>query len=343
MRVPFSLFADRLAERVARLEQHPRSSPPIWEERPYAISEPLPPIQGLLANAVGPDRRAWMSHLRHRFASLGDTKPAAALHRLADEQVRCQVETETAPTPVPADREGYYGEQHVDYWASGYGDAVHLRDLLQEFHGHDSLANARTLDLGCSSGRVVRHLLPQLPTAQIHGCDINRNNIRWMRAHLDARLTAFQNTVLPQLPLPDASLDLVCAYSVFTHIDDYEEGWLLELRRVLRPGGIAYLTFHSEHTWEQMQHEWHFMLKFFTTTPQIIEELPGATIARELFETPMPHERLVFVGTGYPINNTNVFHSHAHVQSRWGQYFQLARIERCAHGEHQDGAVLVKA
>ena len=29
----------------------------------------------------------------------------------------------------------------------------------------------------------------------------------------------------------------------------FELAWLAELRRVLVPGGFAYLTIHSEHTW----------------------------------------------------------------------------------------------
>jgi SAM-dependent methyltransferase len=40
------------------------------------------------------------------------------------------------------------------------------------------------------------------------------------------------------LPLADGSLDLVVATSVFTPLADHWSGWLLELHRLLAPGGI---------------------------------------------------------------------------------------------------------
>jgi len=47
---------------------------------------------------------------------------------------------------------------------------------------------------------------------------------------------------VPGLPYPDGHFDLVYAMSVFTHIVEDWAGWLLELRRVLAPGGILLAT-----------------------------------------------------------------------------------------------------
>ena len=49
----------------------------------------------------------------------------------------------------------------------------------------------------------------------------------------------FLNGFVPTLPIPDQHFDVITAFSVFTHIDELESSWLLELRRVLKPGGLS--------------------------------------------------------------------------------------------------------
>ena len=60
------------------------------------------------------------------------------------------------------------------------------------------------------------------------------------------------NTAFPSLPLSDQYFDLVTAYSVFTHINETEISWLLELRRILKIGGIACITIHNDDFWLRM-------------------------------------------------------------------------------------------
>jgi SAM-dependent methyltransferase len=52
------------------------------------------------------------------------------------------------------------------------------------------------------------------------------------------------------LPREDGSFDLIYAFSVFTHISDAWSAWLLELHRLLAPGGLLVASFlgtgHSE-------------------------------------------------------------------------------------------------
>ena len=63
-------------------------------------------------------------------------------------------------------------------------------------------------------------------------------------------LRVFLNGFAPPLPLPDAHFDVVTAFSVFTHIDELDSPWLLELRRILKPGGLLDATIHDETTWQ---------------------------------------------------------------------------------------------
>jgi SAM-dependent methyltransferase len=55
---------------------------------------------------------------------------------------------------------------------------------------------------------------------------------------------------MPHLHFVDRYFNLIYCGSVFTHIDDLAEAWLLELRRILSPHGRAYLTIHDNHTIE---------------------------------------------------------------------------------------------
>jgi SAM-dependent methyltransferase len=103
------------------------------------------------------------------------------------------------------------------------------------------------LDWGCGCGRIARWVAPQL-TARggvFVGCDLNPRLVAWCSANLPGRY--FTNGLRPPLELPDGDVDLVYAHSVRTHLTEAPAvAWLAEVRRVLRPGGVAILTFHDE-------------------------------------------------------------------------------------------------
>jgi len=106
--------------------------------------------------------------------------------------------------------------------------------------------NLRTLDtameIGCGSARLLR-LLRCLPTARLIGTDMNPVCVQWCQKNVPGA-EFFQNEKLPPLAFAqDASIDLIIACSVFTHISlDLQKPWLHELHRTLRPGGIFLCT-----------------------------------------------------------------------------------------------------
>lgn len=275
-----------------------------------------------------------------RFLSMEDTVQADLLKQLEESELQSFIQADIYPLPATGDREGYYGDQHVRYWLSGLGDYLYIKQLLCE-QNVSLRPKFSLLDLGCASGRVLRHFVIHEPGLCVYGADINRINIKWIRKYLPRSIFCFQNTVLPHLPLGDSSLDLVYGCSVFTHIDDYEEAWLLEIQRVLKPGGLAFITIHSERTWSQVDED-HFMYKYFSSTPHEIEDLNISRITPALFQQDMPADRLVLTHTGYSINNTNVFHASGYIKERWGQLFRVLKIIPKAHGGHQDGVLLLK-
>lgn len=82
----------------------------------------------------------------------------------------------------------------------------------------------RTLDFGCGSGRVLRHLPGE---TEAWGCDIHAESIAWIRANLPS-VRVFVNAYTPPLEVEAGTFDLVYATSVFTHIGEHWSGWLWE-------------------------------------------------------------------------------------------------------------------
>jgi SAM-dependent methyltransferase len=107
-------------------------------------------------------------------------------------------------------------------------------------------AGKRVLDFGAGSGRTLRHFLREAQHAQFEGCDIDAAAIEWLNMNLKPPVTGFVNAEEPPLPRPSDTYDVVYAFSVFTHITDRWADWLLELHRVLRPGGWLIASFLGE-------------------------------------------------------------------------------------------------
>lgn len=239
------------------------------------------------------------------------------------------VELDTWPLPLTADREGYYGPHHFSYWASGYRDAR----LLQECCVRQGVEPRDYLDFGCASGRVIRHFATHVPGVNVTGCDINRRHVDWVADHLPPAITVFQNHSIPTLPLPDASLDLISAYSVFTHIEAFETAWLMELRRILRPGGIAWITVHTERTWQQMQPGWP-LYKAMSRHPDFKPHLTE--------RTDLPQDRVVFRWRQNQSYTSNVFYTREYLRRHWGRVFEIVEDHHRLPG-FQDVLVLRKS
>ncbi|MFC4352557.1 class I SAM-dependent methyltransferase [Fodinicurvata halophila] len=219
-----------------------------------------------------------------------------------------------APLPLTKDREGYFGPHHFSYWASG------LRDVSNMFFACERLGvNVQDyLDLGCSSGRLIRHMAFQHPEICTWGCDINAAHVAWVTQFLPDSLMVFQNHSLPTLPLPDESIDLVSAFSVFTHIEAFETAWLMELRRILRPGGLAWVTVHTEKTWEDMNENWP-LYGALKNHPEF-QKIPASS--------PMPRDRMVFRWRAERSYSSNVFYSYDYIRKHWARYLDIVETHR---------------
>jgi ubiquinone/menaquinone biosynthesis C-methylase UbiE len=105
------------------------------------------------------------------------------------------------------------------------------------------LANAnRVLDFGCGCGRTIRWFLRDGGTAEFHGVDVDEDAIAWCKLHLRGG-QFLANAPTPPLAYPDEYFDVVYCLSVFTHLSEsMQNSWLVELKRILKPGGVLLLT-----------------------------------------------------------------------------------------------------
>jgi len=226
--------------------------------------------------------------------------------------VSAELASDDHPLPTVEDREGYFGPHHFSYWASGLRDLRNLEACCDRL----GVEVESYLDLGCASGRVIRHFAAQRPEIRTLGCDINRRHIEWVTRFLPRSIVAFQNTSIPSLPLADASVDLVSAFSVFTHIEALETTWLMELERILRPGGLAWVTVHTEDTWLDMEPGW---------------PLHGALRNHPEYEgnsEPMTQDRLVYRWKTDRSYSSNVFYRWDYLDRVWGRMFDIAETHR---------------
>jgi len=104
------------------------------------------------------------------------------------------------------------------------------------------------LDLGCGKGRHVV-LMCELGI-HAHGVDVSAKAIEFARSWLKTRELAAELTTgsMTCLPYPDASFDFVLSHGVFDHaLADARGRATIEVERVLRPGGLFFLSVISEH------------------------------------------------------------------------------------------------
>ena len=132
------------------------------------------------------------------------------------------------------------------YLATGREHLARMVEIL-DANGAPQEDWGAVLELGVGSGRLLRHLADHAAEHEAWAVDVDEAAVNWLSEHLSPPFRFAPCSTEPHLPFDDRSFGLVYAGSVFTHIAELVDTWVLELRRVTRPGGWLFITFQDQH------------------------------------------------------------------------------------------------
>ena len=232
------------------------------------------------------------------------------------------VSKDTWPIPIAEDREGYSAGFDEAYWLSGLEDYLKIMKIAAQ----NDIAPKSVMDFGCATGRVVRHFAAHSDIPEIWGTDINQRHVRWLYEHLPMNVKPVFNHCIPTLPIPDSSVDIITAFSGFTHIDTFETHWLAELSRIMSDNGMCYLTVHNEATWKVLHKE------IDNEKNRLIQSIVKIDPAfKTQLAQPMPEGRKIYRFTQSGPYRAQVFHSNSYLRNVWGRFFDIEAILPCHH------------
>ena len=236
----------------------------------------------------------------------------------------------TEPVPVESRVRLGYGSSAEEYLKSGMRDTRTMMEILARRDRHLS-PTAVCLDFGCGGGRMLRHLPAFVPEGTHWGCDTESRAISWAQTYLPKQLRFFTNLREPHLPFEDHAFDFIYAGSVFSHLHDMAEFWMLELRRIVKPRtGVLYLTFQDENSLQVIRQQATPAAKSYQ------EKLFADPQIEALFAN--DYRRIVINRDKY---SSQVFYKTTELEGLLQQYFSSVQLHPGGYG-WQTAAILAK-
>jgi SAM-dependent methyltransferase len=199
-----------------------------------------------------------------------------------------------------------------DYHDIGSGHARVLRSVLPDDWGWEG---KRVLDFGCGPGRTMVQFTEEAAVSDWWGCDIDRPTIEWAQENLSPPFSFLANDEDPPLSIESGTVDLVYAWSVFTHLVDSWSAWVLELHRIMSVGGLGVVSFLGEGMIEYVaDHPW--------------DEDRVGMIGLD-------------IGKPWSIGGPNVLMSSWWIRAHWGRAFEICEIRPSTYPGHVGGHGLI--
>jgi SAM-dependent methyltransferase len=199
------------------------------------------------------------------------------------------------------------------------------------------------LDLGCAADRMLRFYPHRTGTSELWGVDINARYIRyinWCQINLSPPLRFATVTTVPHLPFEDNYFDLVYCGSVFTHITDLADAWLLEVRRVLRRGGYAYVTIQDKSSMAILLSRYNATIAGLPEAERTADKIDGepGTSSEGIhliheFDKTVDLSSLDYATFSFSCDpDANIFYDVAYLTDKWSRFIEIVSVTPQAYG-----------
>lgn len=105
------------------------------------------------------------------------------------------------------------------------------------------LDRARVLELGCGNAEMTQAIAEHFPVAEIIATEVDQIQHARNLTRQDLPKVSFRAGGAEAIPEPDASFDVVMMFKSLHHVPvPLLDQALREIRRILKPGGLAYIS-----------------------------------------------------------------------------------------------------
>lgn len=193
------------------------------------------------------------------------------------------------------------------YQVGGADNATKLSWVLEK-QLKLSLDSIKVLDWGCGCGRVTQ-FLKHRGIVNLFAADIDEDNVKWCTENIQG-ISFSSIPYYPPTQFPDNYFDAVIGISVMTHLtEDTHKAWLEEIKRILRPGGIALLSIRGLIYYHLVNEPIEFVAE--------VEERGYIDRHRDSALDAITREQEYYRAS---------YFSHDYINTVWGQYFQILDI-----------------
>jgi len=118
-------------------------------------------------------------------------------------------------------------------------EMISRKEAVLEFLDRSGMRGGKLLDAGCGSAVMINEFLAR--GFEVWGIDISNEMVEEARKTAVSQKAHFAVDDIENLDFPDASFDVFAAIGVLDYLTTDEKA-LAEIKRVLKPGGVAILS-----------------------------------------------------------------------------------------------------